>query len=199
MVRTWTSTGLAYTGVAALGFLAWSLFGDRPADSESSREAPMTHVVIDVPKPPGKPKPTPKPGECTTGCSLAKHSIPPYGRSDFAKARYAYASEPPRNASESLETLLFYGAATRQYLRDMGTGQLSPDHVAFLNKQLSRDHALVSIRMVDDDGVVRVMYGPERVPVGIKQHLKPVEHDLQPLEFNGTVMRTGVNYLWSRY
>ncbi len=201
MTNKFTRAGLMFIGVVALGFSGWALFGSTPADSESSHDLPATRVVIEVPTPPGKPekKREPEPGECTTGCSLAKHTIPPYGRADFARARYTYASELPDAASEALETLLFYGAATRQYLHDMGTGPLSPAHIRFLNKQLERDHAIVSIRMVDDAGLVRVAYGPQRVPIGIKQHLQPVDHDLQPLEFNGTVMRTGVNYLWSRY
>ena len=127
-----------------------------------------------------------------------KHPIPPYGRGDFARARYQYAQEAPEAESEALETLLFYGAATSEFLDDMGPGPLSPAHQAFLQRELARA-ALVQIRMVDDAGRVRVAYGPQRVPFGIKQHLQPVDHDLQPLEFNGTVMRTGVNYLWSRY
>ena len=136
--------------------------------------------------------------KCTTGCSLKKHPLPPYGRGDFARARYQYAQEAPEAASEALETLLFFAGTTRNFLDDMGYGPLSPAHREVLDRELARA-AIVQIRMVDDSGRVRVAYGPQRLPFGVKQHLHPVDHDLQPLEFNGTVMRTGLNYIWSRY
>ena len=100
---------------------------------------------------------------------------------------------------EALEKLLFYGIDTKKYLLEVGHGDLPAAHLAFLQKELKRDHAIVELRMVDDNEVVRVTYGPTSVPLGAKQHLAPVGENLQAMEFNGTVMRTGVNYLWSRY
>lgn len=208
MANTLKKVGLLGIGLTTLTGLAWALTAtalsaDGTHGQASPTLLPEPRVEISVPIPPGgadkaDKKTDGKPGECTSGCSLGKHPIPPYGRGDFARARYAYADEHPEAPSEALETLLFYGENTKKFLADMGTGRLSPAHVAFLERELERA-AVVEIRMVDDSGRVRVAYGPQRVPFGIKQHLQPVDHDLQPLEFNGTVMRTGVNYLWSRY
>ncbi len=137
--------------------------------------------------------------ECTTGCSLAKHHVPELTEHGFELAVQAYGKEAVDAPSESLETLLFYGSRTIKLMADIGTEGLSEDHLTFLRKELSRDKAWVSLRMVDDDEKVRVSYGPTLVPLGTKQHLAAVGENLKAMEFNGTVMRTGVNYLWSRY
>ena len=139
------------------------------------------------------------PEACRTGCSLAKHDIPAFTRGDFEKALRAYAQEPAEASSSALDTLLFYGPDTRHFIDKHGTGALPAGHAAFLKRQLERDHAIVEIRMVEASGRVRIAYGPARVPLGQKEHLQPQGHDLQPLEINGTVMRTGLYHLWSRY
>jgi hypothetical protein len=200
MMTTNRRAGPWCAGLVTLGLVGCALDAD-PERMDDTDQDPAAYVEIVVPQPPGgvSTGPEPEPGDCTTGCSLAHHPIPPFGRGDFAKARYQYAAEAPTAAGESLEQLLFYPTETRFYLDEMGPGPLSPEHVAYLEQQLTRDHAVVSIRLVDDAGQVRVAYGPERVPIGIKQHLSPVLQDLQPLEFNGTVLRTGVEHLWSRY
>lgn len=212
MPKAFKKVGLLCIGLTTLTGLAWTLTASALyADGQRSQVGPTPlaepRVEISYPTPPGgadeseakaKLGPDGKPEACTSGCSLGKHQLPPYGRGDFARARYGYADKDPEAPGEALETLLFHGEATRHFLAEMGPGRLSPTHVAFLERELARA-ALVEIRMVDNSGRVRVTYGPQRVPFGIKQHLHPVDHDLQPLEFNGTVMRTGVNYLWSRY
>ncbi|MBL4635901.1 MAG: hypothetical protein JKY56_18720 [Kofleriaceae bacterium] len=137
--------------------------------------------------------------ECTTSCSLAKHHVPELTEHGFEVAVRAYGKEVVDAPSESLETLLFYGSRTIELMAEIGTEELSEEHLAFLRKELSRDKAWVSLRMVDDDEKVRVSYGPTLVPLGAKQHLAAVGENLKSMEFNGTVMRTGVNYLWSRY
>ena len=148
-----------------------------------------------------EPGAAPAEGEaCTTGCSLAKHAIPDFTEEMFAEALASYATSAATETSEALDTLLFYNKRTTELLDTLGHGPLSEDHVSFLRSELARDQAVVSIRMVDENGVVRVSYGPEKVSLGKKQHLAPSETgNLFAMEFNGTVMRTGLNYLWSRY
>ena len=203
MSSTLRRVGFASAGLATLGVVGWALAAQALTESRSTSEMAATQVEIAPPDDRVGTQPDPdssdeSPEKCTSGCSLGKHPLPPYGRGDFARARYEYAQAAPDEPSEALETLLFFGTATKGFLAEMGPGRLSPAHVAFLERELDRD-AVVELRMVDDSGRVRVAYGPQQVPFGIKQHLHPVEHNLQPLEFNGTVMRTGVNYLWSRY
>ncbi len=138
--------------------------------------------------------------ECTTSCSLAKHPVPPFDELDFEMARAKYAKAPAEAASEGLEALLFYGPDTERFLGELGYGSLSDEHRSVLTRELARDEAMVNLRLVDEaDGRVRAAYGPTLVPIGKKQHLATIGEGRLAMEFNGTVMRTGVNYLWSRY
>jgi len=143
----------------------------------------------------------PKEGEdCTTGCSLAKHSVPEFTLGDFYEALKDYAAGSPSDQGDGLDKLLFYGKKTLEFIETEGTDPLSAEHVAFLKRELRRENAVVTIRMVDEHGTTRVQYGPEKVPLGAKQHLAPSEvGNLFAMEFNGTVMRTGLYHLWSRY
>jgi hypothetical protein len=190
---------IAATLVAALGTWSWAS-SDSTISIDESSDGLVTEVVFDelIPTGPATKKKT-SDEECTTSCSLAKHKIPDFTPHDFEKTLAAYASRPATEVSEELEKLLFYGMDTKRFIKDVGTADLPAAHLAYLQKELKRDHAVVSLRMVDDNDVVRVSYGPTSVPLGAKQHLAPVGEDLQAMEFNGTVMRTGVNYLWSRY
>jgi hypothetical protein len=186
--------------VAALGTWTWASSHSDDDSSPDLSEGTYTLVTFEDPIPTGHAiKKKTSEEECTTGCSLAKHTIPPFTPYDFEKTLAAYAALPATEVSEELEKLLFYGARTKQLIEEVGIADLPAEHLAYLQKELTRDHAIVSLRMVDEDDVVRVVYGPTSVPIGAKQHLAPVGEDLQAMEFNGTVMRTGVNYLWSRY
>ncbi len=172
------------------------------AEEAQGVDASYTEVVFEVPEGSG-PEPAGEAGkeECTTSCSLAKHPVPPYTELDFEMARAKYAAtKDPAAASEGLETMLFYGAQTEEFLGKFGHGALSQEHQRVLRRELSRTEALVTLRLVDEeDDSVRAVYGPNAVPIGKKQHLATVGDGLLAMEFNGTVMRTGVNYLWSRY
>ena len=163
-------------------------------------EEPAPTVIIESPVPTGKvAKADGNKEECTTSCSLAKHPVPPFDELDYELAIQHYADELPGVESESFEQLLFYGPRTVHFMKELGTEGLSQAHLDALERELARDHALVSLRLVDESNGVVASYGPERVPIGIKQHLAPSNDELQAMEFNGTVMRTGVNYLWARY
>lgn len=134
------------------------------------------------------------------GCSLGHHEIPPYTDEVYREAVESYARMPYWQQSEGLDTLLFYGDETLEKLEKLGTGSLSAEHLAFLRRELTRTHAVVHIRVVDEHGEVRVDYGPERVPLKVKEHLWAKENgNLFAMSFNGTVVRTGLYHLWSRY
>ncbi len=200
---------VALVGLAGLSIATFfgcgleEVAGDK--SDESMVEPGDIRVEVVAPTPPGGEKAKPGPGSqddpeaCRTGCSLAKHAIPEFRRGDFEKAMRAYGNEAAEAPSEALEKLLFYSAETRHFIDKHGTGSLSAEHAAFLTRELRRRYAIVEIRMVEADGRVRVSYGPEQVPLGQKEHLQPKGHDLQPFEINGTVMRTGLYHLWSRY
>ena len=169
------------------------------ADPASNEE--YTEVLIEVPEGTGPEIVSAQEKEqCTTSCSLAKHPIPPFTELDFEQVRARYAAADPEHEGQDLETLLFYGARTEELLERLGHGGLSTKHRAVLGRELSRRNASVSLRLVgEEDDKVQAVYGPSLVPIGKKQHLATVGEGLLAMEFNGTVMRTGVNYLWSRY
>lgn len=183
---------------ASLGGAAWVVTDTGSATAHAEPE--LVQVVFEDPIPPGPAKKKDKAAEeCTTSCSLAKHPIAPFAAADFEVAMQEYAKHDAEEPSEPLERLLFYGPDTRRFLETFGADALPAQHLRVLERELARDHAMVSLRLVDEADNVVVVYGPHSVPIGQKQHLAPVGDDLQAMEFNGTVMRTGVNYLWSRY
>lgn len=185
---------MALATIAATAAFGWA-FTD---DAEPVEPA---HVEIVAPEPPKSKKTAGSDGEaCKTGCSLAKHAIEPLEEDEFFRVRDEYALLAPGEPTKALETLLFYGERTKLLLDAHGYGEMSQDHVAFLDRQLARDHAHVSVRLIDEADRVRVAIGPTRVRLGKKMHLLPhVLDDVQSLEVNGTVMRTGLYHLWSRY
>ena len=138
-------------------------------------------------------------GACASGCSLKSHPIPPFTVEQFTETLAAYAEAAPDQEGEALDTLLFYGSRTEELIGIYGSSPLPAEHAAFLGRELQRKFATLELRMIDEAGVTRATFGPERVPIGIKQHLRAEVKDVQPLEFNGTVMRVGLNYVWSRY
>ncbi len=137
-------------------------------------------------------------GDCASGCSLKKHPAPHLTAERFTEVLAAYAEAPVDQESEGLDTLLFYGTRTEELIESYGTGPLSEAHRAFLTRELTRKFAYTEIRMVEPDGSIRASVS-QRVPIAIKQHLRAEVKNLQPIEFNGTVMRVGLNTVWSRY
>jgi len=137
--------------------------------------------------------------DCPSGCSLKKHDVAPFTVEQYQKALTMYASAPLKAESTSLDTLLFYGERTRELMTRYGASSLPRTHLDFLQRELSRTHALVAIRIVDANGIVRANLPWQRVPFGHKQHLHPQASDIQEMSFNGSVMRTGLGHIWARY
>ncbi len=160
-------------------------------------DADTSEVVVEIIVPGGGKAKDDK-GDCASGCSLKKHPVPHFTTELFTEALAAYAEAPVDQESEALDTLLFYGTRTEELIESYGTGPLSAAHRAFLTRELTRRFAYTEIRMVEPDGNIRASVS-QRVPIAIKQHLHAEVKDLQPLEFNGTVMRVGLNTVWSRY
>jgi hypothetical protein len=150
------ATMLAAVSLGALG--TWGIASDSESASASDLgETPYTQVLFEDPIPTGPVKKSKaEEEECTTGCSLAKHAIPDFTPYDFEKTLAAYAALPATQVSEELEKLLFYGSRTKQLLEEVGTADLPAGHLAYLQTELDRDQAVVSLRLVDDANVVRV-------------------------------------------
>ncbi len=136
---------------------------------------------------------------CRTGCSAEPNATGELTLVRFRQLAAEWSSEALDVESTALDTLLFHGADTRALLAEHGARELAPDHLALLRRELGRDRAWLSVRMVNDAGEERLSLGPIAVPIGVKQHLFP-EHtrDLTPPEVSGTIHRVGVRHLWTR-
>lgn len=195
--------------VAAASAVGWALAGRSEPEpavvDEVAAVEPAVYVDIVAPKVSTEVAhdgdgSEPDDENCRNGCSLKTHHVPPFTIEQYRAAIAEYAALPPDQVSQPLDTLLFYGERTKELMRDLGVLGLPPRHREFLDRQLARDHAYVSVRFVDEADRVRVAVGPIRVPIGVKRHLHPhVLDDVQSLEVNGTVMRVGLYHLWSRY
>lgn len=108
--------------------------------------------------------------------------------------------QPVGEATEELETLLFYFQDTQAYLATQGATGLDAEHERFLREQLARDTVTVQMRVVEDDGTVRASLPEQDIPLKEKQHLVfDGTGSLGHLETGGKVKRVGLAHLWSRW
>jgi hypothetical protein len=135
---------------------------------------------------------------CASGCSLSRH---PTGV--LTNKRYrellAQCNTGPLDADNlAFETLLYFGRQTQALVDTHGTLPLDRNESALLRRELNRQHATVSIRVVDDQGRIRSWVDTVSVPLD-RRHVFAMETDgLPPLVTSGTVKRVGLNHLWTR-
>ena len=139
-----------------------------------------------------------------TGCGCKsktdKHPIEPLTQIEFENWLGTYGKGPVSDESLALDTLVCHFKQVRYLLDELDESPLDQAHMDFLSRELTRDHAMVSLRVVDDAGATRLATTSVRVPIGVKQHLQAQIRDrVQPAEFNGTVKRVGLDYLWARF
>jgi len=138
-------------------------------------------------------------GGCSETCSL-KDGPKGQTEAEFRSTVQAWLKEPVAAASLPLETLLFYGDTTRDYLNGLDGLALSTARRAFLMTELARDQVAVEMRVVDDQGRIRGTMQASDVPFGKKQHLRfKGTGTLGHLETGGRVKRVGLAHLWSRW
>lgn len=134
------------------------------------------------------------------GCSIGHHSIPALAPSTFRTLLEQFNDQPISARSDAFERLLFYGRQTRAYINQTGTPKLGQRRTTVLKNELSRTHALVSLRITDQRGNNRVRLQNKRVPLGESKHFRMRDTtNLKPPELSGTVYRVGVRHLWARY
>lgn len=139
------------------------------------------------------------PEVCGAGCSAVPPLDDTLARVDVERWLARYAAAPVQEPGEALETLLFHAGSTRAVLADGGGAELDAAHRAFLEAELVRGRARISLRVIDLDGVERVRLEPALVPLGEKQHLHPTSTTrLQRPEISFTVRRVGLSHLWAR-
>jgi hypothetical protein len=119
------------------------------------------------------------------------NSIPTSGPSE------PVADDETRDVT-ALDELIYFGNQTRQYIIDEGLDSLDQEHADFLTDQLRATHAIIQIRVVDEQGVIRTWLPKTRVPFDRRHVFDMEENNLQPLVTSGTVKRVGLDYLWVR-
>lgn len=135
---------------------------------------------------------------CASGCAANNHPTPLLEKPEYLRLIGEYATQPMTEESPALEALLYYGRQTSMYLDRVGAEALDERRLAFLKRELSRTHAYVSFRVVDDEGMIRVYLPPTRVPLDIRHEFTMDTARLQPLETSGTVKRVGLYHIWQR-
>ena len=136
------------------------------------------------------------PQVCASGCAASNHATPELKRPAFNRLLATYQRGPLDETNAALESLLFYGRQSDLFLKS--TEVSSSEHGAFLRQQLQKTHALLSFRVVDEEGIVRVEMKQTRVPLD-RRHVFDMEtHNIQPLVTSGTVKRVGLHHLWTR-
>ena len=135
---------------------------------------------------------------CASGCAISRHPTSRLTKSRFKQLMSEFADGPMESSNQSLEELVFYGPQTRMLIESEGAGELDFERANFLWDQLTFTHARVSIRVKDDEGVVRTWIEPTRVPFDRRHVFEMQTNDVQPLVTSGTVKRVGLNHLWTR-
>jgi len=136
---------------------------------------------------------------CATGCAVSHHPTPRLTTKRCQALLAEYQQQPFDQESESLDALLYFGAQTRFKLRSDSLRELlDADHLTLLERELSRDRAIVTIRLLDQHGKVRAECPASEVPQHVRQVFECDVYDLQPLVCSGTVKRVGKNHIWQR-
>ena len=135
---------------------------------------------------------------CASGCAASRHPTEKLNRERFHQLLDEYLIEPMDATNNALEELLYYGRQSRNMLARYGASKLSSTRARFLDRELSVTHAVVQIRLVDDDGQVRSWLPATRVPFDRRHVFDMKTKNLQPLVTSGTVKRVGLDHVWTR-
>ena len=139
---------------------------------------------------------------CASGCSLSRHpteklTLETY-RQTVRDAARASSTTLLRADNLAFETLLFFGRQTSKMVERYGAVPLCEAQQAQLMRELRRQHARVSIRVIDQDGVNRSWTDEVRVPLDRRHVFQMETNGVQPLVTSGTVKRVGLDHLWTR-
>ena len=135
---------------------------------------------------------------CASGCAVSRHPTGNLTKQRFEQLLEDYPQSPLDETNAALEELLFYGPQTRRMIAKYGCPNLAAGHFGFLQEQLAYTHAKISIRVVDQNGVIRTWLDSSLVPFDRRHVFQMQTENLQPLVTSGTVKRVGLKHLWTR-
>ncbi len=164
-------------------------FVDYANDTNSLSDSALSHSAIFEPH-----------GDqvCASGCALSRHPTGKLSESNFRNLIKQFSDSDDARSSIALEELLFYGPQSRKMLATHGTGELPSGQAEYLVDQLRFTHSTVSIRVTDQQGVIRTWLDPTRVPFDHRHIFEMETKNLQPLVTSGTLKRVGLNHVWLR-
>lgn len=136
--------------------------------------------------------------QCASGCAASNHPTEELTPARFQRLVSRFATEPIDETSEAFETLLYFGRQTKVFLDLYGDSPLDGARAAALRRELSRTHARIEIRVVDEQGNPRSWLPPTRVPLDRRHVFQMSTEDVQPLVTSGTVKRVGLYHVWTR-
>jgi len=187
---------LTVTAGGATCLLAATLVWAPGPEAALAQEAPPGDAAVEADDDAGHGEPAKGCG----GCSKPHDYVGDLAPEEFDALVERFATEPLEPGSEALERLLFHHEDGRRYLHRAERPALDPQREAFLARELGRTHAVIGFRVIDEEGRERMRVDPTPVPLGAKQHLPTTAtDDVQPASFNGTVVRVGLDHLWTRY
>jgi hypothetical protein len=186
---------IAWIAIAALfavgvGTLAW--FVAQPAEAADPGPEQIAEVkIVDPTYQPAKP--------ACASCGDARHPTAPLNKEEYEALIKQYALEPV-DQSDALDALCYYGVQTRVMMEQYGVGELDEGHASFLREEISRTHVIMSVRVTDENGVVRVSFDERRIPLDYRgHHAVDKAVDVTPPEISGTIKRVGLHHIWSRF
>ena len=135
---------------------------------------------------------------CASGCAVSRH---PSGRltpTTFTTLLNVYQQSPPTGDNGALEEILFYSRQSRKYWQRHRDACPDPLWQRVLDDELKKTHVLVSLRILDESGMIRSKLTNVRVPLDRRHVFQMQSNGLQPLTTSGTVKRVGLDHLWAR-
>ncbi|MCH2181216.1 MAG: hypothetical protein MK108_04350 [Mariniblastus sp.] len=135
---------------------------------------------------------------CASGCALSRHPTGKLTAGRFQELLQQYSHQPVDLASPSLEELLYFGPQTLALLESQDHDILDMEHADRLRRELTRTHARISIRVIEQDGTKRCWLPPTRVPFDRRHVFEMETESLQPLVTSGTIKRVGLHHIWAR-
>ncbi len=134
---------------------------------------------------------------CETSCARPEHGVDRLTEAEFGRLLDAWQDGPMAEPTLALESLLFYGEQTRDYLAGV---PLRADRRAFLLLELAKSRASIEMRLVDDDGAVRGTLTDHELVLGQGRHVAMHgDGGLGEIEVSGRVKRVGLKHVWSRW
>jgi len=190
---------VVFAGAATVGAcIIWLTQSVPLLAGTSSPSTLTTNTTVPSQTDSGSSEPGSDPG-CQAGCSITNHPIEPLTDSDYHSLIRSVAVGSDTEREYALETLLFHGPQVTDLIDRLGTDPLADPEVEALRHELSKTHVRFSIRLVDQEGVVRAGIENERFPIAEKTHVHfPDTRDMDALEVSGTIFRTGLQHLWTR-